>query len=130
MRALIIEDDVHSAQLLQKMLDPWTRAEVALSGSEGLVKIETGIAEGTPFELIFLDILMPDLDGREVLTNLRRIEAEADIEEAVVVMATQRDDAESVITSFSQGAHHYFLKPYDQGVLAELLSELGLSRKI
>ncbi|OGH02791.1 MAG: hypothetical protein A2557_02960 [Candidatus Lambdaproteobacteria bacterium RIFOXYD2_FULL_56_26] len=127
MRILVIDDEKHSADLLAKILSPWSTVEIALSGKEGLTLFTQGLDHQTPFDLVFLDIVMPDLNGHQVLEGIRRIEAQRNHrEETPVVIATVKEDGHTILQSFAAGAQHFFTKPYDRQAIFELLKEQGL----
>ncbi|HEX21306.1 MAG TPA: response regulator transcription factor, partial [Actinobacteria bacterium] len=103
MRILIIEDEKRIASFIDKGL----RSEgyvttIAHDGESGLL-----LACDQEFDLILIDILLPKLDGMEVLKKVR------DCRPAVpVIMLTAKDELELKVSSFDYGASDYITKPF------------------
>lgn len=88
----------------------------AKDGAEGYNHLCTDKREGKPFELIFLDINMPVMDGIEFLLKLNE-----DINEKKpqVIMLTTVNDKEVVLKTVALGASNYILKPFDLDIVKE-----------
>jgi DNA-binding response OmpR family regulator len=117
MRLLLVEDDEHVAAALLAVLDRhgFTTAH-ARGGVEALEKAQ----EGT-FDVVLLDLGLPDMDGFEVCGQLRRTAG------LPVIMVTARADVRSRIHGLNLGADDYVVKPYDTG---ELLARIhAVSRR-
>jgi DNA-binding response OmpR family regulator len=114
-RILVIDDDVALTSTLQRGLayEGFT-VEAANSGRRGL----TLAHERVP-DLVILDVMMPDLDGFEVLARLRSADAELP-----VLMLTARDDAEHQVKGLECGADDYVVKPFTFAVLAARVKAL------
>ncbi|NOZ05940.1 MAG: response regulator transcription factor [Chloroflexi bacterium] len=111
-RLLIIDDDPHLLRLLEMALQN-ERYEIrtAQSGQRGLETMATYHPD-----LIILDVMMPNMDGIEVL---RRIRAASDIP---VIMLTAKSEVRDRIQGLSFGADDYILKPFN---LEELILRIG-----
>lgn len=103
-RILVVDDEEVIANLLQKWLATdgyYTRMAIRFSEVQDLLVQET-------FDLVTLDITMPDVDGLQVLRWLKE-----HYPEIGVVMATARGDADSVIAAMRLGAYDYLIKPFN-----------------
>lgn len=127
MRILIAEDDFTSRRLMQKLLAPFGDCDVVINGAEAVAAFETAHAEGRPYRLICLDIMMPEMDGQQALKIMRRREGELGVaprEEARVLMTTALDQPRDVIEAFYRGGcTDYLVKPIDKQELLEKLRE-------
>ena len=130
MKALVVEDDFASRKLLQKILSPFGEVDIAVNGIEALNAFTKAMEDGTPYDLICMDIMMPELDGQEALKRIRAIEREKDIssaQEAKVIMTTALDDPKNVVEAYYKGgATSYVPKPIDKQMLLHLLKNLSL----
>ncbi|MDG3007690.1 PP2C family protein-serine/threonine phosphatase [Paludisphaera mucosa] len=81
-----------------------------------------------PFDLVLLDVMMPDLNGLEVLADLRKSHSASDLP---VIMATARSRSEDVVEALNLGANDYVTKPLDfPVVLARVQTQLTLKRAV
>ena len=131
MKFLIVDDDFDSRKLLQKILSPFGYCDIAVDGEEGVEAFRTALMEGEPYDLVCLDILMPNMDGQQALREFREIEKEksrTSAEQQVkVIMITGLDDSKEVHDAFFLGdATSYIVKPIRKQVLLDEIASLGL----
>ena len=129
MKTLIVEDDFTSRLLLQKLLERYGECHIAVNGKEAMEAVRTSLEYGGPYNLICLDIMMPEMDGQQALRQIRALEeAEGTISSngAKIVMTTARDDVKTVVAAFRELCDGYLVKPIDQTRLVGLLKELKL----
>ncbi len=118
MRALVAEDQLKMASLLRRgLLEEGYTVDVVPDGREALVR-----ATATEYDVIVLDVMLPELDGFEVCRRLRAQGAWAP-----VLMLTARDAVEDRVEGLDAGADDYLTKPFS---FAELLARLrALARR-
>ncbi len=128
MKSLVVEDDTLSRTLLQELLSLHGEADAAEDGKAGIEAFREALDEKSPYDLVCLDIIMPDMDGHEVLRMIRMIEKSRGIKEedaATVIMATALADRKNVVKA-SERCDAYIIKPLHKEKLLEKLKELGL----
>ena len=127
MRALIAEDEFLGRKVLSAFLNTLFEVDVAVNGKEAVEAFKLAHAEGHPYDLILMDIMMPELDGLEALAAIRALEQEGKLRPQVrVLMTTALDDAKTVIRSFHDGeASGYLIKPLNKDKLFAELQKLG-----
>ena len=112
MRLLVIEDNHRlSSALKMNLTHEGYSVDVAYDGQEG-----QDLAELTPYDLIILDILLPEKDGLEVCRDLRRRRIHTPI-----LLLTARDSVEDRVQGLDCGADDYLVKPF---AMRELLARL------
>jgi two-component system chemotaxis response regulator CheY len=128
MKTLVVEDDFVSRLLLQKILIPYGETHIAVNGKEAIEAFKLAQDEKRPYDLICLDIMMPEMDGHEVLKKIREMEqAESKgLRHVKVVMTTALSDSKNVISAFKSQCDGYLTKPLDKRKLLEQLHNLGL----
>lgn len=129
MRALIVEDDFTSRMILQRFLSPYGSCDIAVDGNEAVQAYQMAWDEKKPYELICMDIMLPNMNGLEALDYIRNLEtslAGKYTQKAVIIMTTSKDDKEDVRTAMGKGANWYLLKPVNKQILLNKLRELGL----
>lgn len=108
MRILIIEDDEQIAENIHAMLENKSyAADIANNAEEGLVKINDN-----PYDLIILDWMLPDKDGPEVCSIIRKQSISVPI-----LMLTAKTQPEDIIVGLDSGADDYLTKPFAIGEL-------------
>jgi two-component system, chemotaxis family, chemotaxis protein CheY len=128
-RFLIVDDDRLCRELLKDMLSPHGHCDFAYNGQQAVQSVERAIAEGRPYNLMCLDILMPGLNGHEVLAAIRKIEADHGIlgnDGMKVVMTTALRDSKECLRAFTAGCEAYVTKPVTQPALLARLNDLGV----
>ncbi len=124
MHILIVDDDFTSRKLLARDVHGLGRIDQACDGEEGWSAYRASLAED-PYDLILLDIVMPGMDGGELLQKIRADEHARGVtgpRRCGIAMATMLADKDSVIRSFRDEADGYIVKPYAPG---SVLRDLG-----
>jgi heavy metal response regulator len=112
MRILIVEDEKKVAAFIKKGLEEETYAvDVAYDGEDGL---HMGLEN--QYDLIILDLMLPVIDGLEVLSRLRENKVDTPI-----LLLTAKDSVEDKVTGLNTGADDYLTKPF---AFSELLARL------
>ena len=104
---LVVEDEERLAQNVAAILrdNVLCAVDIAPNGEEGLF-----LAGGNPYDLLVLDLMLPKLNGLQVLTRLR-----GEGRNIAVLVLTARDEKEVVIKLLNAGADDYLTKPFDLG---------------
>lgn len=129
MRILIAEDDLTSRKFISKFLSGYGECDITINGVEALEAFMLAWDEGHPYDLICLDIMMPELDGLKVLKAIRDIETQKGIEPsklAKIIMTTALNDTNSVLGAFKTGCEAFATKPIDTDKLVEVMRKLKL----
>jgi adenylate cyclase len=107
---LVVDDDPVSRRMLTRLLEQeGHRVDTAANGRQALERLH-----GDPFDLALLDVLMPELDGYEVLAHMKEDDV---LRHVPVLMITALDDIRSAVRCIELGADDYLLKPFDPVVL-------------
>ena len=122
-RILIIEDEQQIARLLQLELQfEGYEAEMALTGTEGLLKYREGNGR---WDLILLDVMLPEMNGLEVLERIRK-----DGTNTPVILLTAKDDVKDKVTGLDLGANDYVTKPFEfEELLARIRAAIRFSTR-
>ena len=129
MKTLIVEDDFTTRLLLQELLKGYGPCDVAVNGKEGVDAAQLASEAGKPYDLICLDIMMPEMDGQEALRKIRDNEEARGILStmgAKVLMTTALGDVKSVNAAYTSLCDGYLTKPIHQKILVEELRKLKL----
>jgi two-component system chemotaxis response regulator CheY len=132
MRCLIVEDDTTSRLLLVELLSKYGAVQAFDSGPPALTAINESLVSKEPFDLICLDIMLPDMDGLQILRKVRTLEDQAGYpigRGSKVVMTTALRDKANIMSAFRGACDGYLTKPIGRAKLVERLRELELLPK-
>lgn len=130
MRALIVDDDFYCRSFLQEILHPYAYCDIAVNGDEAIFAFRRAWKEEKPYDLICLDLVMPEIDGQKALREIRSIEKEMGVDsgrQAKVIITTVLDNSKETHDAFFLGgATSYMVKPIDESMMMAELRKLGL----
>lgn len=129
MKILIVDDDFTTRKLLMKHLLKYGYFDVAVNGKEAVEAFKIALAEKEPYDLICLDIMMPEMNGHETLKQIRKIEKEngkTGLDGTKIVMTTILEDIDNVKVAFREQCEAYLVKPIEKQKLIQKLKELNL----
>ncbi len=109
-RILVVDDNPKNIQLLGSILSETYEIEIALSGREAIEWVNQ-----EHFELILLDIMMPEINGFEVCKEIRKIKK---FDNVPIIFLTAKTDHDSIVMGFETGGQDYITKPFN---ITELL---------
>jgi adenylate cyclase len=120
-RVLVVDDDRVNRMLLTRSLE--REGHRVRCAEDGLGALE--VLRRDPYDVVLLDIVMPELDGVSVL---ERIKSDPALQDVPVIMISGVDETESVLRCIELGAEDYLPKPFDPVLLRARISA-GLTKK-
>jgi len=130
MRILVVEDEFTSRKLLTALLSDYGQCDTASDGVECVEMFMKALDESKPYDLLCMDIMMPNKDGHQALKEVRAIEYEQGIHppnESKVIMVTALNDPKTVVKAYYKGgAAAYLPKPIEVESLLAILRDLAL----
>lgn len=114
MKILVVEDEFNLADIIaSKLREEKYDVDISLDGEDGLNNALSGI-----YDLIILDIMLPKIDGIEILKELRKNNVESK-----VIMLTSKSLLEDKLIGFKNGANDYITKPFH---IEELIARVNV----
>lgn len=129
LKTLIVEDDFATRHLEASVLSRFGLCDVAVDGREALDAFRSALEEKSPYDLVILDILLPELSGHEVLDGMRKLEDDRRIgglDRAKIVVVSTVSEHQSIRQSFSGQADAYLIKPVTRKKIQQELSRLHI----
>ncbi|HIJ90591.1 MAG: response regulator [Desulfobulbaceae bacterium] len=130
MKILIAEDDFLSRKLLTKHLSTVGEIDIAVNGVEAVNAVQLELKNNGKYDLICLDIMMPQMDGQQALSEIRRLEGFFKLQReqgAKIFMTTSSSDKDHVVKAALAGCDAYLIKPITKVRLFGELAKHGLT---
>ena len=131
MNILIVEDSFVSRTVLQHMLEHYGDIHVAVNGREAVEAVKVALDAERPYDLLCLDIMMPEMDGQQALEEIRKVEEShgtVGLDCCKILMTTALSDAKNIMKAFRNQADGYLTKPYEAEKVKEELVKLELMK--
>ena len=128
---LVAEDNEINALLMRSLLTRLGHHTViAIDGAEALESWLAAKSAGTPYDLVLMDVQMPELDGIEATKRIRTLEASEPGRRTPILALTANTLNEDRYACFEAGMDGFLIKPLDREKLAEALAGLAASRHL
>jgi len=129
MKILIVEDEVSSRFLLKSFLSEYGECTLTENGEQAIEAFVQALNAHEYYDLVLLDIKLPQMSGMDVLKLIRKSESEKGIgfaEGCKVIMSTALSDNETVLGAFREQCEIYLVKPIEKSKLIESMRKLKL----
>ena len=129
MKISLAEDDFASRKFMDKQLSRYGECDVMVDGEEAVDAFMMALEDDEPYDLACLDVMMPVMDGYQVLKAIRNIEKQKKIPKdkcVKVVMTTALYEERNVKMAFDLGCEAYVGKPIDVEKFEKVLKKLDL----
>lgn len=129
-RFLIVEDDELSRKVLEDCLSSFAECDTACNGRLGYELFEKAIIAGRPYDLICSDIIMPELDGHELVRLIRSREASLPVVDYIrtkIFMISSSDSPKDMTHAIlDNSCDDYIVKPFQRETLKVMLQKYDL----
>ncbi len=129
MKCLIAEDDFVARKQLETILSGVSECHTTVNGKRAVAAFKTALDRAGPYDLLCLDIMMPEMDGHQVLQVIRELEEAAGIDELAgvrIIMITSMREPSHVLSAFRRGCEGYIVKPVTKAKLFEEMEKLAM----
>ncbi len=121
MKCLVAEDDFSSRLLLQYALRKYGTCDAAANGRQAIDAVSASLLSGAPYDLVCLDITMPERDGQAVLREIRAMEKRLGTNPPIrVLMTTAHRDKDNLLAAFREQCDGYLVKPVHVGMVLKV----------
>ena len=130
MRALIVDDDFYSRSFLEYILHPYAACDAAVNGEDAIMAFKKALEGGSPYGLVFMDLLMPVVDGPKALNEIREIEKDFGVADdaccKIIITSVLEDGEDTHNAMYLGGATSFLQKPVDEKSILAELERLGV----
>jgi two-component system, chemotaxis family, chemotaxis protein CheY len=127
-RFLVVDDDLFCRELLKAIFAPYGPSDLAMDGSEAISFFRRALEDDQPYDVIFLDVVMPGLSGLETLDCIRQIESNYNIhgpKRVKILVVTGFNDPKLSIRSFRKDCENYLAKPFTPKQVLDKVREIS-----
>jgi two-component system chemotaxis response regulator CheY len=128
MKILVVDDELVSRKKMMKIVDSFGQCDGVQNGKAAISSVKTALEDWKLYDLITLDVSMPDISGTQVLYTIRELEEERGLDEeekAKILMVTSHSDIETVKACVGK-CDGYVIKPFNKDVMVDKMNKLGL----
>jgi len=128
MKILIAEDDFVSRKILNTQLASLGEVDIAANGNEAFTAVKMAFETNQPYDLICLDIMMPEVDGIMVLKKIRQLEVQKGLNpetRSKIIMTTALSEKSHVLAAAQANCNGFLVKPIDRARLFDEIRKLG-----
>ncbi len=114
MKCLIVEGNVATRSAMYEHLREFTQSNIAANGKEALEMVWNALTNDEPYDLIFFDVNLSELDGRNILAEIRRLESDSELNtrgHALVALTSEVNVTTEQYRTFRSLADGYLVKP-------------------
>ena len=132
MRILVVDDELVSREKMKNIMSSLGECDEVASGQEALKAFSDARTDGKQYDLITLDISMPEMDGTEVLERIRTLENEDGISkdsQVRIMMVTATSEKDTILTCIKAGCNDYIMKPFNMETVVKKLRDSGLTKQ-
>ncbi len=126
MRSLVIDDEFMAGMKLAELLKPHGSCRTAVTANQALTLFRSALRAGEPYELVTIDIQLPDMNGLDLLRALQQAEAESRHPPARKLMVSANGTRDNVRSAACRGCDGFLIKPVQRDALLARLVALGL----
>ncbi|GFE60378.1 response regulator [Geobacter sp. AOG2] len=129
-KCLVVDDDELGREIIAQYLENVPVVDTAINGQDAVEKFREALTSDAPYELILLDIVMPDMDGIAAGKEIRKREKELALptdKQVKIIMLTALNTPQDVMQSMlSVQSSAYLVKPVEPDKVRKTISQLGL----
>jgi two-component system chemotaxis response regulator CheY len=126
MRCLIVDDEFLALNRLKALLKSYGECDAAMSANQAYGMFRVAISTKRPYELVTIDIDMPEMPGTELLRLVREMEEGTGVCPAKVIMVSASSSYQNVYQSIAHKCDDFIVKPVEKELLHKKLQALKL----
>lgn len=126
MKSLVIDDSKLIGLIMQETLEHYGSCDVAFNPVDGFNKYVKSVNGNIPYDVIYLDLIMPIYNGYQILEMIRNYENSRGVKNAIIIIVSGLYDEENKKKAMALGADAYFMKPFNIDEFTEFFKDKGL----
>ncbi|MDA3851171.1 MAG: response regulator [Spirochaetaceae bacterium] len=127
MKILVVDDEYVALSRMVKLFSRWGEAEGATNATQALAMTEKALSQGVPYDIISIDIELPDSDGLELMKQIKKIELTMGLEHPWVskkIIISARSQHDNIQKALALGCDDFLVKPVTLATLEEKMNQI------
>ncbi len=129
MKILIVDDEMAALTKMKVLLVPYGECTLAANAVQALQLCARAIQDGTPFEVVTIDIQLGDANGHDLLNAIKQLEIKENTPPSKKLMITASGTRENLIKAHAKGCDGFIVKPVMRDALEQKMLALGFAPK-
>ncbi len=125
MKFLVVEDDPIARKLMNYYLSNYGEIQEFQDGKLAINALRSTVKEHIPFDIVFIDIMMPGIDGYKVLETIQELRRNDQVSQIKAIMVSSYNDWDTIHKSYQKGCDGYIMKPVTQEKIQRVLVKIG-----
>lgn len=129
MKILIVDDEEFICEILTEFLSEYGDPTAVTEGTEAFQIYKDARDNNEPFDLIYLDVMMPDISGLDILKKIQANEEHLpEDKKTKIIVITSSYDPDNFFDAYRGGCQVFMTKPIRQNIIKEKLAQLGFEK--
>ena len=129
MKILVIDDEMAALTKMKILMNEYGDCTMVTNGHQALQQCAKAIQSGAPFDLITIDIQLPEMNGIELLAAINKLENSRNSQISKKIMVTASGTRDNLLKATFKGCDGFIVKPVRRDTIAEKMSSLGFTKR-
>ncbi len=129
MKILIVDDEMAALAKMKVLLSGYGDCTLVTNGSQALQQCAKAIQNGAPYDLITIDIQLPEISGIDLLAAVSKLENSHSIPASIKIMVTASGTRDNLLKATFKGCDGFMVKPVKRDTIEEKMASLGFAKK-
>lgn len=125
MKMLIVDDEMAALTKMKTLLSAYGECTMVINGQHALQQCAKAIQSETPFDLITIDIELPEMNGIDLLAAINKLETSSNVPASKKLMVTASGTKDNLLKATIKGCDGFIVKPVKRDTLSEKMTSLG-----
>lgn len=116
-KVLLVDDEYTSRRILNSFLSLFSEVDIIVNSNEALSAVKVAFEKNQPYELIFIDVMAPKLDGIATVKKIRQLESQQGLNEhnrSKIIMTSTKTDKDIILKAAEADYTSFLIKPIDK----------------
>ena len=128
MKFLVIDDEMAALTKMKMLLSAYGDCTLATNATQALQQCAKAIQQGTPYNLITIDIHLPEISGLDLVAAINKLETSHKVQASKKIIVTASGTPDNLFQAKAKGCDSFIVKPVKRDTLADKMAMLGFKK--